>query len=449
MILLVGVVTLPLGLFYTYCLYRSVLLGWICLLALQLYIYAFGISLDQFNLGPIHLDVFDVLELCLLVAGIMRTIRRLRERNTARIFVAAYLVFFAFSFLRGSLAHGLPAAGNESRAYAAFLIACLYFLTAPVDSESVRNYVRVLLYFGLGLALVAILAWAGLDIGGVAYAHHDPFALAELAGRVLPADPVLLIAFCFFLSLGLSYHRKHVILSKWLPAVFLGLAVLLRHRTVWAVLVAGLVLFFTKDRALFRHLIPAGAFAFCLIAGYAILAGNAAQSVEAQLYDSATNDDTWVWRVEGWQQLILGEQQSFISVLFGRGVGGGYGRFDPTKGLYNDAPPHSEYVTQFFNLGTTGLLLVLCLMIRPLRRFWKLSSTDMLAVEPSAAAWTAVLIGIMVYSIAYDPPVEAYALLGIANAMVVRRDKETGPISKASRGRRLSRVYSRTLAESE
>jgi O-antigen ligase len=305
------------------------------------------------------------------------------------------------------------------------------------------------LYFGLGVAIVAILASVGLNIGAVAWLHDDPLGLEALNGRLLPSDAVVLLAFCFFLSLGQTYHRKSVVLSKWLPAVFFGLTLLLRHRTVWAVMVAGLILTFAKDRVLFRKIIPAGAFILCLMAGFTIVAGNAAQRVETQLSDSATNDDTWVWRVAGWQQLILGQQQSFTSVLFGRGIGGGYERFDPTKGGYNAAPPHSQYVMQFFNLGTFGLVLLLCLMIRPLRRLWKLSSTDNLAVEPSASAWTAVMVGIMVYSVAYDPPVEAYALLGIANAMLVQWDKKADPMSKPIRKRRPSKVYSRGSAESK
>ena len=421
MILLYGIAFLPLIGLCIYYLSRSVLLGWISLLALQLYIHTFGI--DQFNVGRLHIDVLDLLEFCLLAAGIIRTVPRLRELNTARMFAAAYLGVFAFSLARGIIAHGLPPAGNESRLFVGLLIAFLYFLTAPVDSNSVRRYVRVLLYYGLGLVFVAFLAYAGLDVGLVAQGHHD-FAEEDVLGRLLPSDSALDLAFCFFFSLAESHHKRNAILSKWLPGVFLGLAVFLRTRTVWAVLAAGLIFLLLMDRGLVRRLLPVGAFALCFMAVYALLAGNTAQSVETQLSDSATNDNTWVWRVLGWQQLLEDEQPTATNLLLGKSLGGGYERFDPTSGRYIDYPPHSEYVTQFLNMGIAGVVLVLCLMIRPLWRFWRLSSTDMHAVEPSASAWAVVVIGIMLYGVTYDPSPEAYALLGIANAMVFRLDRD-------------------------
>jgi hypothetical protein len=43
----------------------------------------------------------------------------------------------------------------------------------------------------------------------------------------------------------------------------------------------------------------------------------------------------------------------------------------------------------------------------------------MRGVEPSASAWVAIIIGIIVFSIPYQPEADAYALLGIANAIVL------------------------------
>jgi O-antigen ligase len=328
--------------------------------------------------------------------------------------------------LRGILAHGIAHAGNDSRPFAAFLIACLYFLTAPVDPQSVRKYVVVLLYFGLGLALVMLLASVGLPVGGVAMANHDPDQLAMLDGRLLPADSALALAFCFFFSIA-SFDRKRMsLLSKSLPMLFLGAVVLLRHRTVWVVLIAVLIYFLLKDRATFRRLVPLGVLACLVMAVYAgFLAGSSAHSLGATFSDSATNDITWQWRLAGWLQLLGNERATAINIMFGNSLGGGYERFDPISLVYIDTIPHSEYVTQYFNLGVAGLAMVLCLMIRPFQRFWKLSSTNMQAVAPSASAWAVVILGIMVYGISYDPPVEAYALLGIANAMVIRLDKST------------------------
>ena len=427
MILFVGIAIFPLLLVYIYYLSRSVFFGWISLLAVLLYDYSFGANVH--NVAGLNLTVVDVVEISLLIAGIIRTIPRLRERNTARMFAVGYLGIFAFSLMRGIAANGFAHAASGSRIFVGFLIGCAYFLTAPVDSNSVRKYVHAYLYYSLGLVLVACLAYGGMDIGGIAWVQHDPLGVVMLNGRLLPSACALAIAFCFFFSLAVSCHRSRAVSSKWLTAIFLGLAMFLRHRTVWAVLAVGLVFLLFVDKSLFRRLLLMGVYALFFIAVYVLLASDTTQLIETQLSDSATNDRTLLFRVEGWQELVGGEQLTVTNVLFGQSLGGGYERFDSQSGRYIDVIPHNEYVTQFLNLGISGLVLVLCLMILPLRRFWTLSSTDIRAVEPSASAWVVVIVGIMVFSVAYDPPVDAYALLGIANAMVFRLNKEPGRFS--------------------
>jgi hypothetical protein len=360
----------------------------------------------------------------LLFAGIIRTIPRLRERNAGRMIAIGYFVIFAFSLVRGIMNHGFAHAASGSRLFVGFLIACAYFLTAPVDPSSVRRYVNIYLCYGLGLTVVAFLAYAGLDVGGIAWAHHDPIVEGMMQGRLLPASCALAFAFCFFFSLADSHYRSSPILFRWLPIVFLGLAVSLRHRSVWVVLAAGIVSFLFVDRRLFRRMIPVAVLTLCLSAGYALLVLNNAQSAGAKFAESATSEQSWLFRLETWQGLVMDKEQTVSSVLFGKDLGGGYRVFDVMAMNFIDVLPHNEYVAQFLSVGLAGVAPLLCFTIRPLRRFWKLSSTDLQAIEPSASAWVAVILGIMVFSVPYQPMVDAYALLGIANAMVFRLYKE-------------------------
>lgn len=427
MILLIAVAIFPLLLVYIYFLSRSVFFGWISLLAVLFYDFSFGVT--QYNFAGINLDVVDVVQICLLFAGFIRTIPRLRERNVGRRIAIAYLCIFAFSLVRGIAAHGIAHAGNGSRPFVGFLIASTYFLTAPVDSHSVQKYVRAYLYYGLGLVVVACLAYAGLDIGGVAWAHHDPIIVGEMEGRLLPSACALTLAFCFYFSLADSKHKNRAILQRWLPAGFLGLAVFLRTRTVWIVLAAGIASFLFLDRKLFRRVVPMAGIAIFIVLGFAFISGSAAKSVESQLAKSGTNEQTWLFRIGMWQAL-LSRQQTVSDVFLGKDLGGGYRVFNIVYGGFDNVVPHNEYVAQYLSFGLVGVVLLLCFTIHPLKRFWKLSSTDMQGVEPSASAWVAVIIGVVAFSIPYEPIADAYALLGIANAMVFRLDKEPGPFSK-------------------
>jgi hypothetical protein len=421
MILLVGIAIFPLLLVYIYCLSRSVLFGWISLLAVLFYDFSFGATI--YVIGGLNITVVDIVEICLLVAGIARTIPRLSERSTGRRIAIAYLFFFAFSLARGIAAHGTSHAGNGSRIFVGFLIALLYFLTAPVDSHSVRMYIRAYLYYGLGLVLVACLAYGGLDVGAVAWEHHDPVRELMNQGRLLPGACALTLAFCFFYSLAESQYKKCTIVQKWLPAVFLGLAIFLRTRTVWIVLAAGSAPFLFVDRKLLRRLVPIASIAIFIILGYGLISGIAVKMVESQLAESAANKQTWLFRIAMWQSL-LGGTQTVSGTLFGKDLGGGYRVFNLRFRHFVNIPPHNEYVAQYLSVGIVGVALLLWFTIRPLKRFWKLSSTDMQVVEPSASAWVAVIIGIIAFSIPYQPMADAYGLLAIANAMVFRLDNE-------------------------
>ena len=291
-----------------------------------------------------------------------------------------------------------------------------------------RKYLQTYICYGAALSIVAFLASTGIHIGMITSleaVENDLQLLreAEQGSRLLNANCAMALAICFFLCLAYSRYRSSAVLYKWLSALFLGLAIFLRHRTVWAVLAAGILSLLFVDRSLFRRLIPLAALAVCIIAGYALLSRSAVQSVEAQFSESATNDDTWLWRLSNWQANLQKDQTAF-SVLFGRDLGGGYEVFDLMTRRYLDVPPHNEFILEYLSVGISGVALVLCFSIRPLRRFWRLSSTGTKAVEPSASAWVAVIIGIIVYSAPYSPAADTYALVAIANAVVSKLDKD-------------------------
>jgi uncharacterized membrane protein len=426
MIILYGIAILPVLFVYIYYLSRNVLLGWVSLLAVYLYDYSLGAT--AYSPAGINLTIVDIVEISLLIAGIIRTIPRLRERDTGRTIAILYLGIFALSLGRGIIAHGFAHAAAGSRLFVGMLIGCTYFLTAPVDSKSVRKYLQIYIYYGVALSFVAFLANAGLHVGMVAYLETkgedlEAMRIVEQGSRLLAATCALTLAFCFFLSLAYSRYRSSAALFKWLSALFLGLAVFMRHRSVWAVLAAGILALLLVDRSLFRRLIPLAVLAICITAGYALLSRSAVQSVETQFTESATNENTWIWRLTNWQAQLSRSQTAF-SALFGLDLGGGYEVFDLMSGRYIEVPPHDEYLLQYLSVGISGVVVVLCFTIRPLRRFWKLSSTDMKAVEPSASAWVAVIIGILAYNVPYAQAADTYALLGIANAMVSKLDKD-------------------------
>jgi hypothetical protein len=415
---------------YAWLLSRSVLLGWISILVVQLYEFSFGIR--QVRAGGIHLDPVDIVSIGLLFAGILRTLPRLGERNTPRIIGLGFLVVFAFSLIRGAEVNGFVTAANEARGFVPMVASVLYFLTAPTDPRSIRKFIRFYLYYSLAFVVVAILAYGGLHVGGTAWLHANAGDTDTIEDRLLPATAALGIALCFFFSLAWTSHRGSNALIRWLPPIFLGTAIFLRHRSVWAVLAFGSVSLLFTDTRLLRRYLYLSVVSLAVIAVFAGVtsltkspdAGSTVGSTASQFSQSASDTGTWIWRVQVWGALLFSEDQTTTTVLFGKPLGSGYVTLNAQAGNWIFSPPHSEYISDYSRVGVVGVALLLCYLARPLMRFWSLSRTNKLAVEPSASAWAVLLVGLLVYGVTYTIPLDSFALAGIGCAMINRWREE-------------------------
>jgi hypothetical protein len=398
---------------YVYLLARSVEVGLISLLAVTLFDLTFG--LDANAIGRLHLRALDVVYLCLLIAGTIRFVHGIRLVNVSRGLAAGYLFVFAASLLRGMSANGLFAAANEARGFVGPLAALLYFSDAPVDERSVVRYREWYLIFGAALCGVAVLAAAGLPVGVAAWAHTYAAALDH---RYLPASAVAVVAVCAFLAVGWSDGRLHGFWGRCAPVLFVLVAISLRHRTVWAMMLVGIVVIAFTDGPLFRRILPCSLLALVAV-GLLVLYGPAGFDFagEEEFATSVSNADTWEWRVNGWQELVDGSDQGLGSILFGQPMGGGWLRIDAKSHLLDAAPPHSEYVTEYLRVGLIGLGLILLFALSPLRLLWTGSQQEMAAIFPNPAIWGVITGMVLVYGVTYSIEPESYALLGLANAV--------------------------------
>jgi hypothetical protein len=409
---ILGIAALVLVVLYVYFLSKRVDLGLMSLLCAELFDITFGSN--SHVIGGIHLDPLDVVSICLLAAGVIRTLRTLKNINLTRLLAIGYLLLFGISFGRGLFSNGMMSAANESRDFVGVLVGTAYFLTAQTDDKSIRRYTFLYLSFGAALCLVAVLAAMGLPVGMASWASQDA---AAVDGRYLPATGAEAIAVCGFISLAWVSYYKRGFLNELIPILYFSVAVYLRHRTVWVMILAGTILLLPLDGKLFRRLVPA---ALIVAAAVALLAfyGSAAQGLAStsDFSRSATSSQTWQWRLNGWMALLF-DEQSPLTVAIGKSMGSGFWRIDPVSYQFVGVAPHSEYVTSFLRVGLLGFLLVLSLALRPVRRLWRVAKIDTTAVFPSSSAWVVVVLITLVYGITYGIEPHAYALLGIANAI--------------------------------
>lgn len=409
-------VTLLLGLMglvavgaFVYQLSRNVVFGWYCLLAANLIGVALGLS--QVTIGSLHLDAFDFVNLCLLAAGIIRFFYRVKQPGRARLIILAYLVIFSASLFRGMILFGIQSASNDARGFVGGILAMLYFFTSPTDPLTIRKTLTAYLYFGVGLVIVAVLHYAGLNVGTAVVDEKD---------RALPSASGETIALCFFIGLGwITHRRRGSQILRWLLPVFAGMAVILQHRTVWTVMAVCSTAILFIDFKLVRRLIPLAALASVVAVGLATVIYGTGSEASAQFEDSATNDGTWHWRVEAWQNSISDDAQTVPSMIFGQPMGSGYVRFDSTTGQYENLPPHSEYVAQYLRVGIIGLVFFLAFLFRTLVHLYKLQRKGPFTLFPSASVWCLIVIGVAVYGITYGYDASVIALVGVANAVLL------------------------------
>ena len=393
--------------FLAYAMSRNVLLGWYLFLAANTFGFAFGANSS--SLVGLNLTPLDGVGLALLTAGIMRFSVRFRQGGITRFIIAGFLLVFLLSWGRGVAQFGFFIPSNQSRGFIGELMGMLYFFTVPTDEETLYKMVKAFLWSGVVLIVVVVLHFAGFNIG------MD--ALSEGVGgrdRGVNASAAFVIALGFFLSLSWQSHYRS---TKWfqaLPVLLFSVAVLVQHRTVWNVLIAGSVWLIFLDVRMVKRFAPTLLLAMGAILLLAVFIFGSRERANDIFTSSATDSGTWNWRVSTWGQLIESQNESILWVVAGRPLGTPQIHYD--LGSYEDVGPHNQYVAIYLNFGLIGLALYLAFLFRPLlilsRR--KRLGDD---IFPSISAWQLIVIGIIVFGVSDQSDVSSGVLLGIANAM--------------------------------
>jgi O-antigen ligase len=237
-------------------------------------------------------------------------------------------------------------------------------------------------------------------------------------GRYLPATGAAAIAMCGFIALALSRYRGSQLIGRLASMLFMAVAIYLRHRTVWLMLIVGIVAILPLDAQLFRRILPVALLAAAVVVVLAMYGGSAeGLASENQFSQAATNSQTLEWRLNGWKELLLDDEQNAMTIAIGKSMGSGYWRVDPVSYQSIAVAPHSEYVQEYLRVGVLGMLLIVLFSLQPLLRLWRLTKSDALAVYPSASTWAVIILATLVYGLTYGIGPHAYALLGIANAV--------------------------------
>jgi O-antigen ligase len=256
--------------------------------------------------------------------------------------------------------------------------------------------------------VLSLVRWALLPFG------WEGWAAPVGGGRAVDAAGALVMAQAAVLGL-VAWARGEA--PRWmrrLTPALLGAVVLMRHRTVWAVLLGTVAVVIVADRRTARRLLPLTAAGLVVVLAVSLtVLDQDAGELQEDLAGAATYRDTWEWRVDGWVALI--EQsgpRDHPEVLIGRPFGGGWARV-MDRGTV-EVSPHSFYLETFLRVGVIGVALLTLLYAIII---WRLAGARRQEGGlVSHASLFLVLVGHPIYFVAYTPHPEQGVLFGLALA---------------------------------
>lgn len=364
---------------------------------------------------PLALQIYpaDLAFVLLLMAVVLRyAMGRFRPRGVLWIPVCLFLLF-AFSLARGFAAYGIKLAGVESRGWFYYLAGLLYFSSFNITPRIRKSLTTTWLVASLVLSGIAVFRWLATLADLSIVAQWQPLLIGgEL--RVLSANDASFLAVGFFASVFLNTLKTG---PYWQRKVFYLLGpvlLLLQHRTVWVMMIIGLLWLGLQD-ARFRKKVIGG------VAGMAVvgvvlavfLFSHQSEVVAASLKNSASNDDTLLWRVGGWYQLLFNNPaRNGLNDTIGEPFGTGFERI--VAGERVDVAPHNFYVEAFLRIGFVGLCLLVWLYAKGIRRLKRMPQPFRRFIYPGTRFWALVLLMQLVFFFTYAAPFEQSILTGIA-----------------------------------
>jgi O-antigen ligase len=393
------------------------------LLMLAFLVEAVFITVPGVSLG-LFVYPADIVTGLLLGGAMIRLLVRPARVSRYQMVVVGLLCVLLFAFLRGVEVNGVQASGVEARGTFYLLATALFFSTSNMQSTAQHAIQRMWLLSCLALLCIAILRWTGIQVGA---------DVSEITGdnpmRVLVASQALFLASGFFLSLYLDLTRSG---AWWERKMFYAIGpaiMLLQHRTLWLATIAALFWLVVRERRLRQSASIAAGTAIASVLVLTLLYSGDFSAVERSLQSSASNTQTWDWRIQGWQQLLGSTDGRLWTYALGTPLGGGFERSIADR-LVN-VSPHNAYLQVYLRMGAVGLGLFLTMYVacwRGLRR-----PVPTAVAFPDRRFYEVVLLLQMVYCITYFVGYPEGLMLGMLAAVVSRSASPATTLTKVSR----------------
>jgi hypothetical protein len=354
----------------------------------------------------------DIVFTLLFVAALLRYVFGMTKAHGTKRIVLLLVVLFSISLLRGFATYGLKQAGVGARTSFYFLSGVAYFSSFGFTPGMRKKLTTLWLAACAILVGIAVFRWIATLVGLSIVSQWQNPANPDI--RVLNASQAMFLAIGFFASLSLDLGHLGPPWQRKLFYVLGPVLLLLQHRTVWVVLVVGLLWLGLQDARFRKKVI--GAIAAMAIVGIllaALVFGNKSDILVASLEESASNDTTFLWRVVGWRQLLFNNPaRNHLNDTIGQPFGTGYERVVGNDEV--DFSPHNYYVEAFLRFGIIGLFLLVRLYVKSIRGLKRVPANLRRFAYPDSRFWALVLLLQLTYFLAYGVNYEQSILTGMA-----------------------------------
>jgi hypothetical protein len=365
-------------------------------------------TLGLIMVGPLHIYPEDILTAALLVATLLRWLRRgngLRPPQPLIVLLAIVLLGMA----RGAAAFGVQTSVVLGREMLAMCTVAVFFGTVRVTPKLILTVRNWLLVASAVFLIVAVRFWIlhGLDT----YAITGTRALNSLQALIVLETTIFVMLFPPFRSPVFRFIT---------PLVGIVIVLLSIQRTVWAagvvaiaiLVVAGKKSRGTTSRAARRLVMVAAVFAVVLLVAAGPSGVTSSLTVGIQ-QTSTSQNSTFSWRLQGWSVLISRQIDGpTVDFVLGSPTGTGYERI--IGGNTVTVGPHSEYVSALDLTGLVGIALLVWLYAAAFRRCVRRLRSPSPFVGQSALLFIALLALQLTFFIAYSEGVLVGIMLGLA-----------------------------------
>jgi hypothetical protein len=362
--------------------------------------------------GPVTIFADDIVFVVLACSAVARLLRA-RRLTTAQWLLVALGVLVLLSIARGFVLFGIPAAVNQGRRFLQFTAAALYFSTMEPRKELLDRIGHYWLFAAAALCAFALARWAG-SLAGLSGGFFGGDSVHNFLKAALPASAALVIAQGAWLAVPLLGDRSRSVV-RYLAPVFMVFVVLLQHRTVWVMMLAGILYLLFRERAVATRVLSGLAAAAVLFAGLMFTFFDDPELVTDALSSSAQSTSTFQWRIDGWVALVTSEGPDTLEeILIGQPFGTPWDRVMP-DGQVVEVSPHSFYVEPYIRVGALGLTALLLMYALAYRGTLVIHrrGTKAPAIVTAAVLHTMVAAQLL-YFVTYSPVTAQAMLLGLA-----------------------------------